>query len=165
MATPISYFSVTVADNTKKNGGQGAPETAIWRVPITTLTPANVAATETLTDNLLTAVQAVILGVNQQTRLTYNESNLSSDAAASQLAQREKKWLLRYHDSVNPSLKFTVSIPTSDLTKLPNHQEFLDLTAGVGLALKTAFEAVVVSPDDSANTVVLDSVQYVGRKS
>lgn len=164
MATPVSYYSVTVADNTKKNGGQGAPETAIWRVPITTLTPANVAATETLCGNLLTAVQAIILGQNQTTRLTYAETFLSADAAASNLAQRENKWLVRYHDATT-QLKFSVSIPTTDLTKLPAHEEFLDLTAGVGLAFKTAFEAVVVSPDDSANSVVVDSVQYVGRKS
>lgn len=162
MALPVSFYGVTVADNTVNPNG--SPQTATWRVPIITLTPGNVAATATLAGNLLTAVQAICLGANQQTRLMYDEAFLSSTPAASKLAQRGVKWLVRYHDSVTEQ-KFTVSLPCADLTKLPDHEEFLDLTAGDGLAFKTAFEAVVVSPDNSANSIVVDTVQYVDRKA
>lgn len=163
MALPISFYSVTVNDNTVK--ANGMPESSNMRVPITTLTPANVAATATLCGNLLTALVAVTIGQVAKHTMLYDETIVSADPAASQLAQREKKWLLRYHDATTGK-KFSVSYPCADLTKLPNHEEFLDLAdAGVGAALKTAFEAVVVSPDDPSHSVVLDSVQYVGRNS
>lgn len=162
MALPLSFFGATVADNTVK--GNGEPETSSWQVAITTCTPANVAATETACGNLLTAIQAVGLGSNQNKQLTYARTFLAATPAASQLAQRENKWLARYHDATTFK-KYTVSWPCADLTKLASGEEFLDLTADPGLALKTAFEAVVVSPDDSTHAVVLDSVQFVGRNT
>jgi len=66
---------------------------------------------------------------------------------------------------VTTGQKYRVSLPTADLSVLPNNSEFLDLTGGVGLALKDAFEAVVRSPGNGANAVTLDSVQFVGRNS
>lgn len=162
MPLPLSWFSATVADNTVKANGE--PESSNYRVAITTLTPANVAATETLAGNLLTAVQGVTIGANLSKELTYSKTLLGSTPAASTLAQRENKWLCRYHDATNFQ-KFQVSLPCADLTKLDAGEEFLDLTAGEGLALKTAFEAVVVSPNDSAHATVLDTVQFVGRNT
>lgn len=162
MALPISFYTQSIADNTVK--GNGEAETTSWRVPVTQLTPANVAAQETLMGNLRSAVQAVILGNTFQYTEIYADSVSAKTPAASTLAQRENKWLCRYHDTTNGQ-KFQVSIGTADLTKLPANKEFLDLSAGVGAALKTAFEAVVVSPNDGSHAVVLDSVQFVGRNS
>ncbi len=162
MAIPLSYFSATVADNTQKANGE--PEVSSWQVAITTLTPANVAATETLCGNLLTAVQGVTLGNNQNKNITYARTILGASPAASTAAQRENKWLCRYHDATNFK-KYVVSFPCADLTELVSGSEFLALGAGDGAALKTAFEAVVVPPDDSSHAVVLDSVQFVGRNS
>lgn len=162
MALPLSYASVTVADNSVKPNGE--PELSTWQIPITTLTPANVAATEGLVGTLMTAVQGISLGSNQQKSVTYARTILANGPAASTLAQRENKWLARYHDATNFQ-KFTVSFPCADLSKLADGEEFLDLTAGVGLAVKEAFEAVAVSPNDSSHAVVLDTIQFVGRSS
>lgn len=164
MALPVSYHTITLADNTKKSNGE--PETTSTRFPVITLTPANAAATITLMGNLRTALASLVIGRFVKNSIIYAENQTGPQTPAdSVLAQRENKWLLRYHDAVTYQ-KFQVSVGTADLTALPaTNTEFLDLTAGDGLALKTAFEAVVVSPADAANSVVLDSVQFVGRNS
>lgn len=162
MAIPVSYFGVTVADNTVKSNGE--PESSSWQIPIITLTPADVAATETLCGNLLIAVQNISLGSNLNSNLTYARHILGASPAASTAAQRENKWLCRYHDTTTYK-KYTVSLPCADLTKLVSGSEFLVLTGGPGAAFKTAFEALVVPPDNSSNVVALDSVQFVGRNS
>jgi len=87
-----------------------------------------------------------------------------SGNASSASAQRENKLLLRYHDATSFQ-KFTVSIPTFDLSLLENNSEFLDLGGTEGAALKSAFEAIVKSPANSSNSVVLDSAQFVGRNT
>jgi len=162
MPLPISYWTNTLSDNTRKSNGE--PEVTTLRVPIITLTPANVAATETLTGNLATAIAAITLGANNQRALTYNVTQFEKIPAATPQAQRENKWLVRFHDDTTFQ-KSTVSIGTADLAELAGNSEFLVLTAGNGLAFKTAFEAVVVSPYDSANGVIVDSVQFVGRNT
>jgi len=158
----LSYGGATVADNTVKANGE--PEVSSWQAAITTLTPANVAATETLLGNLLTAIQAVTLGSVQKKELVYSRTILSATPAASTAAQRENKWLARYHDATTFK-KYVISFPCADLSKLVSGSEFLVLTSGDGAALKTAFEALVVPPDDASHSAVLDSVQFVGRNS
>lgn len=162
MALPVSFYSLTIADNTLRSNG--TPEITSTTFPVTTLTPANVAAIQTLMGNLATAIAGITIGAVQKNETVYARNQLSTSPAASQLAQRENKWLMRYHDATT-NQKFSLSVGTADLTALPNNEEFLDLTAGDGLALKTAFEAVVVSPANSSNATVLDSVQFVGRSS
>lgn len=162
MPLPLSYYSFTVADNTVKPNGE--PETSTMAIPVTTLTPANVAAQITLANNLQTAIAAVTLGNFLKSESTYARNLLGVGPAASNLAQRENKWLMRYHDNTTFQ-KFQVSVGTADLSLLPDGSEFLDLEDTEGAALKTAFEAVVVSPADSTHTVTLDSVQFVGRNS
>jgi len=163
MALPVSSYGITIADNTLKSNGE--PETTSFNVPVITLTPGNVAATVTLMGNLATALAAVTLGNFLKNEVKYASNQLAVGPAASNLAQRENKWLFRYHDATTFQ-KFQASAGTADLSILPNNSEFLDLAdAGVGAALKTAFQAVVVSPADAAHTVVLDSVQFVGRNT
>jgi len=162
MAVPVSFNSWTYADNTVKSNGE--PEFSVVELPIITLSAANLVATSGLVDNLTAAIEALVLGNLLKTNLVAERSLLSGSAAALQAAQRENKLLLRYIGSVT-SQKFRASLPTFDLTKLPNHSEFVDLTADVGLALKTAFEAVVRSPNDATETVVLSSAQFVGRNT
>lgn len=162
MALPVSFYSQSIADNTKKSNGEA--ETTSWTVAVTQLTPANVAAQETAMGNLRSAVQALILGNTYRYEETYYVSLSANTPASSDLAQRENKWLLRYHDAVNGQ-KFQVSIGTADLTKKMANSEFVDLSTGAGATLKTNFEAVVVSPNDGSHAVVLDSVQFVGRNT
>lgn len=162
MSLPVSFYSETIADNTVKSNGE--PETASFSVPITTLTAANLVAQTTLINALRTAVASVVIGVLNKRETVVERVLGVSGPAGTPLAQRENKLLLRYHDTVLQK-KFRTSIPTFDLTLLAGNSEFLDLVAGPGLALKTAFEAIVVSPDNSSNSVVLDSAQFVGRNS
>lgn len=162
MAVPVSFYSETIADNTVKLNGQ--PESSTWQVATVQLSAANVVAQTALLAALSTAVQGVTIGNLLRTQVLFNKNEISSAAAAVQAAQRENKLLLRYHGATS-NQKFNVSIPTFDLTLLPNHSEFLDLTAGVGLALKDAFEDVVRSPNDSSEVVILDTAQFVGRNT
>lgn len=163
MAKATSFWGLSINDNTVKDNGQ--PESTAFEVAITTLDDTNVVAQEALLTSLESAIDAIVIGVLAKATLTWERAQLSLDPAASTAAQRENKWLCRYHSDEVPATKFQVSIGTADLTKLPNHKEFLDLTTGVGAAFKTAFEAVVVSPDDPTVAVKLDSVQFVGRNT
>jgi hypothetical protein len=161
MPLPVSFYNITIADNTAKSTGE--PETTSGEVPIITLTPANVAATATLCGNLKTALAGLVLGRFVADTLVYDRAkNGANIPADDDLAQRENKWLCRYHDATTFQ-KFSVSYGTADLSKHKQNSEFVDLTTGAGAAFKTAFEAVVVSPADSTHTVVLDSMQFVGR--
>jgi len=162
MSLPTSFISETIADNTVR--GNGTPETTSWSLPVTALTAANLVAQTTLINALYAAIAATIIGTVQKTEIVQSRLINSSSPAASTLAQRENKWLLRYH-GVTLNQKFQMSIGTADLTILTANSEKVDLTGGVGLALKTAFDAVVKSPDDGAESVVLDSMQFVGRNT
>lgn len=158
MAVPTSFVNWTYFDSTLNEAG--SPESASFELPIITLSAANVAATEALVDNLTTAIEALVLGNLNKTTIVWEREVVSSVAANDQFAQRGIKILCRYHSSTNPARKFRVSIPTFDLALLPIHSEYLDLTTNPGLAFKTAFEAVVRSPDSDTEPVVLDSAQY-----
>lgn len=162
MALPTSFYGATVADNTVKSNG--SPETASWQVPITTITAANFDAVATACAALLTAVGGLTIGNTIKHETSAARIETAKTPATDPLAQRENKWLARYHDATNSQI-FRVSFPCADLSKHMDNSEFVDLTAGEGLALKTAFEAVVKSPNDASHAVVLDSVQFVGRQS
>lgn len=154
-----SMYELTFNDNTVKNG---TPEKGRCRFHITDINAGNLAATQTALAALLTAIEGIVVGVLNKERIVLSDTLASSAPAASQLAQRENKWLVTYTDTVTHRL-YRGEIPTADLTMLPNNSENLDLSGGAGAAFKTAFEAIVKSPDN--NTVQVVSVQYVGRSS
>lgn len=114
---------------------------------------------QTLTD----AWDAVILGASLKAVKSEDTTvdGGSQVPPASELANRGDKWLARAQDSTTSKI-FTHELGTADFTQLPTPtSDFLDLTAGVGLALKNAFDAVYESPE--GNTGVLLSVQQVTR--
>jgi len=164
MAKPVSFYGETINDNTL-NTRTGKPESASFAVAGVAMTPGNAAAQVTLTIALSAAIADITIGIQAKKDVTYLRQIVSTARASSVLAQRENKWLCRYsgnstHDS------FVASIPTADLSLLPDGSEFLDLAdAGVGQAFKDAFEDYVVSPNDSSESVTLNSVQFVGRNS
>jgi len=162
MTVPASYYEQTWNDNTMKANGQ--PESASITLAIATLSAANVVAKKALIDTLRTTIATLVIGVDAKHELTFEKVITSQNRASSTLAQRENKWLVRYHG--NTSLKkFQCSIPTADLSLLPDGSEFLDMTDTDPAAFKSAFEAIVVSPDDGAEAVTVDSVQFVGRNT
>lgn len=163
MAKPISFYGVAIADNTLAPNGK--PESTTAEVPIADIDETNFVAVSAAANDLRLALEAITLGVvYQQTLIAERFLVTARVPAASNLAQGENKWLCRYHDNTTYSA-YVVSFGTADLSLLTANSEFLSLAAGVGLAFKTAFEAVVKSPADSTHSVTLDSVQFVGRNS
>jgi len=161
MALPVSRINVSYNDNTL-NQKTGKPENAGFSFNIATLTAGNIVAQLGLWTTFRSAISDIILGLERQESVVALYSNASNSRPSDVHAQRENKWLCRYHDTVN-SKGYDFSIPTADIEQLPDGSEFLDLTSLTGAAFKSAFEALVVSPYDPAHSVVLDSVQFVGR--
>lgn len=162
MARPVSRSSQTLQDYGTPGSGTGA-EKSTWQVWIATLTAANIVAQLGKVSALNTAVLAITKGAQAATNVLA-VSTQSAVEVTDPLAQRENKWLVRYHDTA--STKFTVEIPTADLSLLDTGTEFLDLTQTDVAAFVTAFQDVVVSPDDPTLVpVVVDSIQFVGRRN
>jgi len=109
------------------------------------------------------AIDAVILGAAiKAVKTTDTVIDVgSATPPADSDANRGNKWLLRIQDGTNGKI-FKHEIGCADNSQLPTpNTDFLDLTAGVGLALKTAVEAAYESP--YGNTGTLLSVQQVNR--
>ena len=153
MARPVSAFGITFRDYSK--------ETSRFGVSITTLTADNLVAQTALINGLEAAVIGVTLGIAQKDEIILERAVLSSALPGSVDAQREKKWLVRYHDATT-GINYQAEIPCADLSILATNTDFAVLTGGTGLALKTAWELIVRSPDDD-NLTILDSMQFVGR--
>lgn len=162
MPLPVSFYNLKINDNTVRGNGQ--VESSSVNFPIATTNGANIAAVATWLTALNAAIDGIVIGNLASSQQVLKSTLYSAVPAASPLAQRENKWLCRYHDNTTLQ-KGSVSIGTADLTLLTDNSEFLDITAGVGLAFKDAFEDVVVSPYNDANPVTLDSVQFVGRNT
>jgi len=160
MALPVSFLSLTINDSTTVP----KQESATTEFAVATITAANLVAQTALHDDLIDAIADLIIGVEAKRTLISSREILSGLAASSMLAQKENRWLVRYHSSTDFQ-KFVVSIGTADLTLLDTGEEFLDITTAAtpGLAFKTAFEAVVRDPNDVAQSVVVDSIQFVAR--
>jgi len=105
-----------------------------------------------------TAVEGITLGVMAKESVVMDETNLSALSPTNPLAQRGIKWACQYADVTeyfdianaipNAGFQqiFTNTLGTADLSLLANGEEELNLAAGPGLALKTAFDALIKSP-------------------
>lgn len=136
-------------------------EASSMTVAMTDLTAANIVAQTTLINNLFSALSAITLGEQQKQAITLSNITVSSDLPTDVHAQRENKWLLRYHDSVTQE-KFVVSVPCADLSLLATNSDMADMSGTEFAALKTAWELIVRGPNDN-NLTILDSAQFVGR--
>jgi len=164
MARPISRFSQTLQDyGTPGPGSTTGGEKSTWGAWIDTLASGNFVTQTGLVSSLLSAVLAITKG-GQSGMATIAVSDVSTVAITDPLAQRENKWLVRYHDNIDGT-KFSLEIPTADLTLLTTGNEFADLDGTEFAAFVAAFQAVVVSPDDPSHDVLVDSIQFVGRRS
>lgn len=132
------------------------------RMQFQDITAANYDATKTLMDNVRTAILGIQQENCEQTYTVVAQSIFNSRAPASNKAsQRESKWLLTLADTVTNKLS-RHEVPIAKLDLVTANSDFMDLSAGAGLALKTAIEAGVKSP--AGNAVSLISVQYVGKR-
>lgn len=155
MALPVSFWGASYLD-------ASADPASNTQIAITTLTAGNVAAQQALIATLESAQNAIILGTEVKTDLSFARVKNGASRPANVLAQRENKWVVRYHDATTFQ-KFRVELPTADLSLLPLNSDFVDISTGLMGTYVTAFEAVAKSPADPTHSVVVDSVQFVGR--
>src|SRR5262245_34292412 len=146
MSVPVSRIEQSYKDYSK--------ETSRLRLFVTTLTAANLVAQQALHATLFTKLDALTLGLEQKETTILSSSVVNVTPATNPLAQRENKWLLRYHASVSRK-NFTAELPCANLTLLdPNNTDFIDKTQTAWTDLKSAFEAVVVDPDDGGAVIL-----------
>lgn len=127
------------------------------------VTSANIDTWLTETASLRTALEGITLGTVTKLTRVLSESPQPDTQPASQFAQRETKWLVRYHDAITGK-KATLEVPTADLALLdPNSTGKADMTNAAIVAFVTAFEAFVVGPDGNAAEV--DELVHVGRNN
>lgn len=140
-------------------------ETSNHAVDTPELTAANFAAMTGaggLIPNYYDALNGIVIGNITKEVITAEVIEISNANAGSVWAQVESKWLVRYRDTVDATqdiMRREIACP--DLTLLQPNTDYLNLTAGAGLAFRTAFEALVVSP--GGNPVEVVDVQFVGR--
>ena len=129
-----------------------------------------------LTDisDMVAAIDDLVLGVRKSDQLRAFKTPGSNALASDPNAQVERKWLVTYDDitaffdaPVNsiPNAGFgkifQIEIGTANAALLEDNQEFLDLSAGEGLAFVTAFQAMGRTPYGGTPRVL--SIELVGR--
>lgn len=127
-----------------------------------TLNAANLDAQYALQDDLRTAVAGITLMQNYQYTRVADIHLFSKVPPTDKAAQRECKCLVQYEDNFT-FRQYGVEIPGFDLATKEAGKPTVDLTAGVGLALKTAFEAYVQSP--TGHSVTVKQVIHIGRRN
>jgi hypothetical protein len=160
MALPVSFYGLTQNDNTSKP----RQESTNTGVAITTLNVGNLTAQLALIAALENALEGICIGNPARSEIVLARTVISTAPASDPQAQRETKWLIRYHGTTLNE-KFQVTLGTADLDQLTDGSEFLDLSGGTGAALVAAWAAIVKSPGDAAEATAIDSVQFVGRNT
>lgn len=110
---------------------------------------------------LADAIEAITLATRVYRDFVANRDEVSPPvAAANPFAQTNVQWVLFYTDNVN-GREARTRVPCADLSLVGGivaGTPFLDLAGTEGAALKTAFEAYVLSED--GNAVTLQSVTF-----
>lgn len=123
------------------------------------LTAGNFAAMMTEFDTLRDAIEAVTLLTLRTRSIIAVTEEIAGVLPANGFAQRETKWLVSGVDASGNAR--TLEIPGADLALLPSGSGVLDISAGVGLALKNALDATWTNGAGEAITV--EQVIHVGR--
>lgn len=123
------------------------------------LTSANYDAQIAASVALQDTIAALVIGLKGQVQYS-NLFEISGAKATDPYAQRESKWLVRYHDNVTGD-KQTLEIPTAKLALLGQDTEFLDLSGTEAANFKTAFEGFAKSKN--GNAVTIDQILFVAR--
>lgn len=133
--------------------------TAKFRGPV--VTDVNYAAVDAEMDALLSAVDDISLCSITKDQRVFEETKSDPTPPSDQNAQRERKWLVRYRDTVNYKL-FTKEIPGADLSLLDSVRKgYMDIASGAGATFVSAFEAYQVS--EYGNPVEVVEIAHVGR--
>lgn len=126
------------------------------------LTAVNFDAEYTKLVQFYDAIVGITLGLRVGAKFGNDIPVVAADTpSADPNAQRERKWLVRYSDATAMK-NYTMELPCADLSFLdPNNKEYADMLDPAVASFVSAFESLVLSPDDNAVTV--DSIQHVGR--
>lgn len=124
--------------------------------------------------DMVAATDDLVLGVRKSDSLRAFKTPGSNAFASDPNAQVERKWLVTYDDITaffDPPVNaipnagfgkvFNLEIGTANADLLDNNTEFLDITAGPGLAWVTAFQAMGRTPYGGTPRVL--SIELVGR--
>lgn len=153
---PTSMYSLSILDNSVED-----PPSSV-RMRVIDLASGNFTAWNTALDNLQTAINGITLGTLATERRIADDKFLSRVRPASVEAQREKKWLVRYEDTISHKI-YRNEIPTADLSLLTTGSDTISsFPVGPLATFKTAFEAAVISPTGSPVTLL--SLEYVGKR-
>ena len=134
-------------------------ETSTFGLRIPDLNAGNIAAQLALLATLRAAIEAVVIGTLRKEETSAIVDDIAGVAPADGFAQRETKWLVSGTDSAG--LSCTLEIPTADLDLLAGGTGTLDISAGPGLALADALNAVWRSR--AGNAVTVSRIIHVGR--
>ena len=145
-----SFYGLSLRDSSNELGKTE------WNIG--DLTALTLAGALTQMGALKTAVDNVTLGTLASERWGDNDI-ISNTIPTAGTAQRGVKWNVLIEDNTT-HLKTTNYIPTADLSLLPaapggGKLEDLDISTGVGAALKSAIEALVKYPGTGNGVTVL----------
>ncbi len=138
-------------------------EKTVFSVKAPEITAANFAAQATLRASLGTAIAGITLG--NLNKAEYGNVDFQTNSTpASEIAQRESAWLIRYVDDTTQE-NFHVTLGTADLVGHmdANAKGFADLSETDMAAFVAAFEAYALSPN--GNAVTIQSISHVGRNN
>lgn len=111
---------------------------------------------------LVTALDGISLAtIGPQFIIDRTEHSAGSAAVPPGTASRGKKYILKYRDNVL-NKTHQIEIPGGDDGLLAEGSDLLDLGVNPGLAVKTAFEAAVVSP--AGNPTTLYAIDFTTRQ-
>ena len=134
-------------------------ETSGVGVNMVDLNAGNIAATLALIATLEAAIDAVHIGTPRSETIIAVTADIPGVLPANGFAQRETKWLVSGVDTAG--LTSTLEIPCADLSLLGGGTGTLDISAGAGLALANALNALWVSR--AGNAVTVSQIVHVGR--
>jgi hypothetical protein len=145
---PGAYYHLGLRDSSNEIGKTQ------WNIG--DLTALSIAGALTQMGALEAAIDAVTLGAVASSSFGDSDNRAYVRPTDAQ-SQRGVKWTVAWEDTVTFQ-RNTNTIPTANLDLLPtvggNRVEDLDLTAGVGLALKDAIEELCKSPAGNPITVL-----------
>lgn len=153
---PVGKYDVSYRDYSN--------EISTFGVYIPELNAGNFASVGTAVQALGTATNNLSLGQPAKSALIAQINTISAAAPSDVNAQRERKWLVTYRDTVTNRL-YSLEIPCADLAggNLVANSDLANLASTEWAAWVTAFEAVALSWEGNAVEVL--RAQHVGRKT
>ena len=141
-------------------------EASTARFPILDVNDTNFEATKGMLFDLVAALIPITNGALRSSEILSSDIDTAANPAASQLAQRERKWLISIRPSLGGERNFSIEVGCADLTLLrtvPPRRNEMDKALPEYDALRNAIAGFVRSPE--GQTVGVVNVVHVGRNT